>query len=155
MASPSADPLPPSESISDARLALLYAELEKMKNDQQLLLRELAKANERAQEAHDRLDQGPPDHGLTPETAALLSNTPSPYSAGSRKRAEIIPDPGLFDGSYNRFDEWWTKMLVWFEGNQDVFAYAKSIPLATFARIGAKYRDSKSRLCAQYPSRGN
>jgi hypothetical protein len=138
MASTSEDPLPPSESNSDARLALLYAELEKMKNDQRHLLGELAKANEHAQGAHDRLDQGPPDHGLTPETTALLSDIPNPFSAGSRKRAEIIPDPGLFDGSYNRFDEWWTKMLIWLEGNQDVFAFAKSISLATFAHIGAK-----------------
>jgi hypothetical protein len=112
-----------------------------MKADQRLLLGQLQKAKEYVQEAHDRLDQGPPiepTKGLTPTIAALLSGTPTPFPAGSRKRAEIIPNPGLFDGSYNQFDEWWTKMLVWFEGNQGVFAFAKSISLATFAQIGTK-----------------
>jgi hypothetical protein len=79
-----------------------------------------------------------PTEGLTPATAALLSGTPNPFSAGSRKWAKIIPDPRLFDKSYNHFDEWWTKMLIWFEGNQDIFAFAKSISLATFAKIRAK-----------------
>jgi hypothetical protein len=38
----------------------LYAMIEQMKADQQLLLGELRKVKESAQEAHDCLDQGPP-----------------------------------------------------------------------------------------------
>ena len=36
-------------------------------------------------------------------------------TAGSTAKVEIFQDPGLYDGSAAKFEEWWTKMNTWLE----------------------------------------
>ena len=39
----------------------------------------------------------------------------TPSSSGGGTKVEIFQDPGSYDGSASKFEEWWTKMNAWLE----------------------------------------
>ena len=43
----------------------------------------------------------------------------TPGSGGGGTKVEIFQDPGSYDGSASKFEEWWTKMNAWLECHPD------------------------------------
>ena len=39
----------------------------------------------------------------------------TPGASGGGTKVEIFQDPGSYDGSASKFEEWWTKMNAWLE----------------------------------------
>ena len=39
----------------------------------------------------------------------------TPGAGGGGTKVEIFQDPGSYDGSASKFEEWWTKMNAWLE----------------------------------------
>ena len=39
----------------------------------------------------------------------------TPSGGGGGTKVEIFQDPGSYDGSASKFEEWWTKMNAWLE----------------------------------------
>ena len=48
--------------------------------------------------------------------------TPS-AAARSSSKVEIFTDPGTYDGSKVKFEDWWTKIKAWLDCNPKQFAY--------------------------------
>ena len=44
-------------------------------------------------------------------------------AAGSLSKVEIFTDPGTYNGSKAKFEDWWTKMKVWLNYNLKQFSY--------------------------------
>ena len=45
------------------------------------------------------------------------------FSAASLSKVEIFTNPGTYDSSKSKFENWWTKMQAWLDCNPKRFAY--------------------------------
>ena len=43
-------------------------------------------------------------------------------AGGSTSKVEIFQDPGSYDGSASKFDEWWTKLNAWLDCHPKQFS---------------------------------
>ena len=43
--------------------------------------------------------------------------------ARSTSKVEIFTDPGMYDGSKSKFEDWWMKIQAWLDSNPKQFSY--------------------------------
>ncbi|RTR35484.1 hypothetical protein EKG38_24685 [Shewanella canadensis] len=71
---------------------------------------------------------------------APAAAAPAPSGGGYSKKIEVFNDPGEYDGSKAKFEEWWAKMRAWLKLNEHAIApESHEAVLAVLSRLkGAK-----------------
>ena len=80
-------------------------------------------------------------------TNTTATAAPAPPSGSYSKKVEIFTDPGEYDGSKAKFEEWWAKAQAWLkvnehaipEGSQDavgaILSRLKGLKAGPFAQV--------------------
>ncbi|EGN99108.1 hypothetical protein SERLA73DRAFT_152813 [Serpula lacrymans var. lacrymans S7.3] len=75
---------------------------------------------------------------LTTQLAKLQAAPPAAAPTVEKKfnkKAEVVTDPGAFEGDRARFAEWWIKLQIWVKANWDAFADNFEVATAVLSRL--------------------
>ena len=60
------------------------------------------------------------------------------------KKVELVPDPGIFSGSYAKFNDWWCRIKMYLAANKEAFSNNESKAICIFSHIGSKENKDKN-----------